>query len=175
MPDANAADLAKKLTAEAEKLDTESSHKKLRALHRRLNRAKARLEELQNVEEKETLVKNQPFIDELKKRIPPLQEEIRQTFKASDRTKRTRLRRVHRKLQKMRTLPFEEKQKAAQKQLDLISKRHSEMTKGMKKVQANAFVHSLRKKLKSLNKKVKKFARVQKKMEAAKPAEAEKK
>jgi DNA repair exonuclease SbcCD nuclease subunit len=174
MPNVSDAELAKKLTAEAEKLDGESSHKKLRALHRRLNRAEARLLELSNAEDKEQAAKNQPFIDELKKRIPQIREEIRTTVASSDRAKRARLRRVSRKLRKITKPTFEERQKSTQKQLDIISKQLADMTKGMKKVQANAYVHSLRKKVKSLNKKIKRFARIQKKMEAAKPAEAAK-
>lgn len=165
-----------KLTAEIEKLDGESQHKKLRALHRRLGRARSRIAELSGAEEKEAQEKNAPLIEELKKRVASLQDEIRKTIASSDRSKRTRLRRVHRRLRKMTVVPFEERQKRTQQRADLLNKSLSDMTKGMKKVQANAFVHSLRKKIKSLNKKLKKFARIQKKKEAsAPPAEGEKK
>ncbi len=166
----------KKLTAEGEKLDGESQHRSLRALHRRLNRTRARVEELEGVEEKEAKEKNAPLVEEAKRRIASLREEIHKVLASSDRAKRTRLKRVQRRLRKMRVVPFEELQKRTQQRADQIGKALSDMTKGMKKVQANAYVHSYRKKVKSLNKKVKKFARIQKKKEAQAPAaEGEKK
>ena len=173
LPDA---EKVKKLTAQEEKLDGESQHKKLRTLHRRLNRAKQRMVKLQAEEEKEVQEKNAPIVEELKKRVVEMRGEIAKVLAVSKREGRTLLKRVQRRLQKMRVLPFEERQKRTQKQSDIINKKLTDMTKGMKKVQANAFVHSLRKKMKSLNKRLKKFARIAKKLEAkAVPVEGEKK
>lgn len=166
----------KALTAQADKIDEQSEHKKIRALHRRINRARSRAAELSAVEEKEAQEKNAPLIVELKKRVTELTDAARKIVATAGKAGRKKLKRLQRRLRKMQVLPFEERQKRTQKQSDYIGKHLSDMTKGMKKVEGNAFVHSMRKKVKSLNKKLKKFARIAKKAEAAaSPAEGEKK
>ena len=83
------------------------------------------------------------------------------------------LRRTQRKLTLLSPLSHEQKVARVAKLTDMISKRMSELTQGAKKVQANPYVHSLRKKTKSLTKRKKKLDRVAKKMAAAaKPAAA---
>lgn len=83
------------------------------------------------------------------------------------------LRRTQRKLALLSPLTFEQKVARVGKLTDLVAKRMSELTQGAKKVQANPYVHSLRKKTKSLNKRKKKLDRIAKKMAAAaKPAAA---
>ncbi len=166
----------KVLSAEADKLDDQSQHKKLRAIRRRLNRARGRVAKLEGAEEKEVKEKNAPIVEEVKKRVTELTDTARKTLAAAGKAGRKKLKRLQRRLRKMQVLPMEERQKRTQKQSDYINKHFSDMTKGMKKVQGNAFVHSMRKKIKSLNKKLKKFARIAKKAEAAAPpAVAEKK
>jgi|GEM_PF-2499607 len=157
----------KVLAEQAEKLDEQSKHKVLRALHSRMNRAVARIGELKGAEEPEAQAKNAPLVEELRKRVAELREEIRKTVAAAGKQGRKQLKRVQRRIQKLRVVPFDDLQKRVQKQSEIIGKQLSDMTKGMKKSQANPYVHSLRKKTKSLNKKLKKFARIAKKKEAA--------
>jgi cell division septum initiation protein DivIVA len=83
------------------------------------------------------------------------------------------LRRCQRKLSLLSPLSYEQKVARVSKLTDLVAKRMSELTQGAKKVQANPYVHSLRKKTKSLTKRKKKLDRIGKKMAAAaKPAAA---
>jgi cob(I)alamin adenosyltransferase len=66
--------------------------------------------------------------------------------------------------------------KRSQKILDLIGKELGEITKGAKKTVGNPYVHSLRKKTKSYNKRIKKTNRLlAKKKKDAGPAAAESK
>ena len=83
------------------------------------------------------------------------------------------LRRTQRKLSLLSPLTFAQKVDRVSKLTDLVAKRMSELTQGAKKVQANPYVHSLRKKTKSLTKRKKKLDRIAKKVAAAaKPAAA---
>lgn len=83
------------------------------------------------------------------------------------------LKRAQRRLSLLSPLTFEQKQARVAKLTDMISKRMGELTQGAKKVQANPYVHSLRKKTKSLNKRKKRLDRIAKKLAAAaKPAAA---
>ena len=66
-------------------------------------------------------------------------------------------------------VPLEDRQKRLQKQSDIIGKILSDLTKNMKKTAGSARVHSLRKKTKSLNKRIKKLGRL---IEKKKPAAA---
>ncbi len=90
---------------------------------------------------------------------------------------RKSLKRAQRRLSLLSPLTFEQKVVRNGKLMDLVSKRMGELTQGAKKVQANPYVHSLRKKTKSLNKQKKALDRVAKKAAArataaAKPAAA---
>ncbi len=83
------------------------------------------------------------------------------------------LRRCQRKLSLLSPLTFEQKVARVSMLTDMVAKRMGELTQGAKKVQANPYVHSLRKKTKSLNKRKKKLDRIAKKVAAAaKPAAA---
>ena len=83
------------------------------------------------------------------------------------------LRRTQRKLALLSPLTYDQKVARVAKLTDMVAKRMSELTQGAKKVQANPYVHSLRKKTKSLNKRKKKLDRIAKKIAAAaKPAAA---
>ena len=83
------------------------------------------------------------------------------------------LRRPQRKLALLSPLTYDQKVARVAKLTDMVAKRMSELTQGAKKVQANPYVHSLRKKTKSLNKRKKKLDRIAKKIAAAaKPAAA---
>ena len=119
--------------------------------------------------------------DALKKKIEGLKAQIAQekaAGKTSNKDANVRqlqktLRRSQRKLALLSPLTFEQKVARVAKLTDMVSKRMSELTQGAKKVQANPYVHSLRKKTKSLNKRKKKLDRIAKKMAAAaKPAAA---
>jgi hypothetical protein len=84
---------------------------------------------------------------------------------------RKALKRAQRKLALLSPLTFDQKVVRVAKMTDLIAKSLSELTQGAKKVQANPYVRSLRKKTKSLNKAKKKLDRIAKKIAArAKPA-----
>ncbi|HXX93295.1 MAG TPA: hypothetical protein VEN81_06650 [Planctomycetota bacterium] len=83
------------------------------------------------------------------------------------------LKRAQRKLALLSPLSFDQKVARVAKLTDLVAKRMGELTQGAKKIQANPYVHSLRKKTKSLNKRKKKLDRIAKKVAAAaKPAAA---
>jgi glutamyl-tRNA reductase len=84
---------------------------------------------------------------------------------------RKALKRAQRRLALLSPLTFDQKVVRVAKMSDLIAKSLSELTQGAKKVQANPYVRSLRKKTKSLNKAKKKLDRIAKKLAArAKPA-----
>jgi hypothetical protein len=119
--------------------------------------------------------------DALKKKIEDLKAQLAKEKAAgktsnkdlSVRKLHKELRRRQRKLALLSPLTFEQKVARVAKLTDLVAKRMSELTQGAKKVQANPYVHSLRKKTKSLNKRKKKLDRIAKKVAAAaKPAAA---
>lgn len=119
--------------------------------------------------------------DALKKKIEGLKAQLakeKAAGKTSNKDLNVRqlqktLKRTQRKLALLSPLTFDQKVARVAKLTDLITKRMSELTQGAKKVQANPYVHSLRKKTKSLNKRKKHLDRVAKKMAAAaKPAAA---
>jgi hypothetical protein len=119
--------------------------------------------------------------DALKKKIDDLKGQLAKAKEAGKdfrkdlnvRQLRKTLRRTQRKLMLLSPLTFEQKVARVSKLTDLVAKRLSELTQGAKKVQANPYVHSLRKKTKSLTKRKKKLDRIAKKVAAAaKPAAA---
>ncbi len=114
----------------------------------------------------------------LKKKIADLKDQIAKATAAGKNLKdaagkklRKELKRAQRRLALMTPLNLEQKQSRVAKLTDLLAKRLGELTQGAKKVQANPYVRSLKKKTKSLNKRKKKLDRVAKKM-AAKAAPA---
>jgi glutamyl-tRNA reductase len=116
--------------------------------------------------------------EDLKKKVAALKEQLAQQKAAGKdlkkeptcRQMRKSLKRAQRRLSLLTPLTFEQKQARVAKLTDMVSKRMGELTQGAKKVQANPYVRSLRKKTKSLNKAKKKLDRIAKKMEAAKAA-----
>ncbi len=117
--------------------------------------------------------------EKLKKKVSDLQDQIAKNKAAGKDLKldptcrqlRKTLKRTQRRLALLSPLSLEQQKARTAKLLDLVNKRLGELTQGAKKVQANPYVHSMRKKLKSLNKKTKKLDRVTKKL-AAKSAPA---
>ena len=113
--------------------------------------------------------------DALKKKIEDLKAQLakdKAAGKTSNKDLAVRklhknLRRSQRKLALLTPLTFEQKVDRVSKLTDLIAKRMGELTQGAKKVQANPYVHSLRKKTKSLTKRKKKLDRIAKKVAAA--------
>jgi hypothetical protein len=119
--------------------------------------------------------------DALKKKIEGLKAQLakeKAAGKTSNKDLNVRklhkdLRRAQRKLALLSPLSYEQKVARVAKLTDMITKRMGELTQGAKKVQANPYVHSLRKKTKALTKRKKKLDRIAKKMAAAaKPAAA---
>lgn len=129
--------------------------------------------------------------ENLKKKIAELKGQLAQHQAAGKDLKkdpicrqlRKTLKRAQRRLALLTPLTFEQKVAQVAKFTEVINKRLGELTQGAKKVQGNPYVHSLRKKLKSLNKRKKKLDRIAKKQQQqaapasppAPPAEPEKK
>lgn len=88
---------------------------------------------------------------------------------------RKRLKRAQRRVARQAIFSLPEQHKRTQKLLDMINVKLDVMTKQSKKTSDEAGVHALRKKSKSLNKRLKKLGRLQekakKKGEGEKPAE----
>ncbi len=85
---------------------------------------------------------------------------------------RKELKRTQRKLALMTPRTLDQQMARVAALTELISKRLSDLTQGAKKVQANPYVHSMRKKTKSLNKRKRKLDRVAKTKTAGAPAPA---
>jgi hypothetical protein len=110
----------------------------------------------------------------LKKKIADLKEKVAKEFAAGKDSKkddafrqmRKDLKRAQRRLALLSPLNHEQKAARVAKLTDLLAKRMSELTQGAKKVQANPYVRSLKKKTKSLNKAKKKLDRIAKKLAA---------
>ena len=115
----------------------------------------------------------------LKKKIGDLQDQIdKQKAAGKDLKKdptcrqlRKTLKRSQRRLALLTPLSYDQKVARVGKLTDLVTKRLGELTQGSKKVMGNPYVHSLRKKVKALNKQKKKLDRIAKK-QAAKAAPA---
>jgi hypothetical protein len=115
----------------------------------------------------------------LKKKIADLKDQLAKLKaagkdlkkEANGRKLRKELKRAQRRLSLLTPLTHAQKADRVAKLTDLLAKRLAELTQGAKKVQANPYVRSLKKKTKSLNKRKKKLDRIAKKM-AAKAAPA---
>src|SRR6185295_9461916 len=116
----------------------------------------------------------------LKKKVADLKEKVAKEFAAGKDSKkdpafrelRKQLKRAQRRLSLLSPLSLEQKTARVAKLTDMLSKRLGELTQGAKKVQANPYVRSLKKKTKSLNKAKKKLGRVAKKIAAKNAAKA---
>jgi hypothetical protein len=113
-------------------------------------------------------------IDELKKQLAGQKDAAKADPKA--RALRKELKRTQRRLATLTPMSLENQLKRSQKILDLIGKTLGELTKGAKKVVGNPYVHSLRKKTKSYNKRIKKTNRLleKRKKDGAAPAQESK-
>jgi hypothetical protein len=108
----------------------------------------------------------------LKKKVADLKEQVAKARAAGKdskkdpayRSMRKQLKRAQRRLALLSPLNHEQKVDRVSKLTDLLAKRMSELTQGAKKVQANPYVRSLKKKTKSLNKRKKKLDRIAKKL-----------
>jgi hypothetical protein len=108
----------------------------------------------------------------LKKKIADLKEQIAKQQAAGKDSKkdpalralRKQLKRAQRKLSLLTPLNHEQKVARVAKLTEFLAKRLGELTQGAKKVQANPYVRSLKKKTKSLNKRKKKLDRIAKKL-----------
>ncbi len=118
--------------------------------------------------------------DALKKKIADLKDQLaKQKAAGKDlkkdaacRQMRKTLKRAQRRLALLTPLSFDQKVARVGKLTDMVNARMGEITQGAKKIQANPYVRSLRKKLKSLNKAKKQLDRTAKEAEAAKAAKA---
>src|SRR5690349_2598228 len=110
----------------------------------------------------------------LKKKIADLKEKVAKEFAAGKDSKkdpalrqmRKDLKRAQRRLALLTPLTHEQKVARNAKLTEFLTKRMSELTQGAKKVQANPYVRSIKKKNKSLNKAKKKLDRIAKKLAA---------
>ena len=110
----------------------------------------------------------------LKKKIADLKAKVAKEFAAGKDSKkdpafrqmRKDLKRAQRRLALLTPLNHEQKVARNTKLTDLLAKRMTELTQGAKKVQANPYVRSLKKKTKSLTKAKKKLDRIAKKLAA---------
>jgi hypothetical protein len=115
--------------------------------------------------------------DALKKEIDELKKKLAGGDSAKPdpqrRVLRKELKRAQRRLAVLTPLSLDNQLKRSQKILDLIGKELGELTKGAKKVVGNPYVHSLRKKTKSYNKRIKKINRLLEKKKKDAPAAPE--
>ena len=110
----------------------------------------------------------------LKKKVADLKEKVAKEFAAGKDSKkdaafrqmRKDLKRAQRRLALLTPLTHEQKVARNGKLSELLTKRMAELTQGAKKVQANPYVRSLKKKTKSLTKAKKKLDRIAKKLAA---------
>src|SRR6185503_2270298 len=110
-------------------------------------------------------------IDELKKQLATHKDAPKGEPKS--RAMRKELKRAQRRLALLTPLSLDNQLKRSQKVLDLIGKTLGEITKGAKKVVGNPYVHSLRKKTKSYNKRIKKANRLLEKVKKSQAPAAE--
>jgi DNA repair exonuclease SbcCD ATPase subunit len=118
--------------------------------------------------------------EELKKKIAGLLKQIADLKTAGKdlrndptaRQARKTLKRAQRRLRLLTPMPLEKRLERVGKLTEMLSKRLGELTQGQKKVQANPYVRSIKKKTKSLNKLKKGLERKQKKAAASAPPAA---
>ena len=121
-------------------------------------------------EAKEDLTKK---IDGLKKQIAEQKAAGKDSRKEPAlRSMLKNLKRAQRKLRLQTPVTMEKRLERVGKLSDMLSKRLGELTQGQKKVQANPYVRSIKKKSKSLNKLKKGLERRQKKAAASAPPAA---
>ena|SRR5579883_2387862 len=116
----------------------------------------------------------------LQKKVADLKEKVAKEFAAKKdsrkdpafRKLRKELKRAQRKLALLTPLTHDQKVARVAKLTDFLAKRLGELTQGAKKVQANPYVRSIKKKTKSLNKRKKKLDRIAKKVAAKTAAKA---
>ena len=127
--------------------------------------------------------------EDLKKKIASLLKQVADLKTAGKdlkndptaRQARKTLKRAQRRLRLLTPVSIEARLDRVGKLTEMLSKRLGELTQGQKKVQANPYVRSIKKKTKSLNKLKKRMERRQKKVAAnaapapaaAKPAEGQ--
>ena len=116
----------------------------------------------------------------LKKKVADLKEKVAKEFAAKKDSKkdpafrklRKELKRAQRKLSLLTPQTHEQKVARVAQLTDFLTKRLGELTQGAKKVQANPYVRSIKKKNKSLSKRKKKLDRIAKKIAAKSAAKA---
>lgn len=117
-------------------------------------------------------------VEKLKKEITELKARLAEAVKAAKdpkkdalvRTLRKKVKRAQRRLRLAKPVTLQEKLTDYQKRLDTVGKLLSDLTKNAKKSAGDPWVHSLRKKTKSMNRRIKKVNRLIAKQ--PKPAEA---
>ena len=110
----------------------------------------------------------------LKKKVADLKAQVaKETAAGKDsrkdpalRSLRKQLKRAQRRLALLTPLTHDQKVTRVAKLTEFLAKRLGELTQGAKKVQANPYVRSLKKKTKSLNKAKKRLDRIAKKLAA---------
>jgi len=110
----------------------------------------------------------------LQKKVADLKEKVAKEHAAGKdsrkdpalRKLRKELKRAQRRLALLSPLNHDQKVARVAKLTDLLAKRMGELTQGAKKVQANPYVRSIKKKTKSLNKRKKRLDRIAKKLAA---------
>ena len=104
----------------------------------------------------------------LKKKIDELTKKLagKDKKEAGVREMRKDLKRAQRRLRLLSPLPLDKAQERVGKLAEMLAKRLSDLTQGQKKVQANPYVRSIKKKNKSLNKLKKRLERWAKKAAA---------
>jgi chromosome segregation ATPase len=157
MADATTTD---KLQDQVKKLSELSKAKERKALHRRIKASQTRVKKLQEEEGDEAQKKNAPIISELQEKLSGLRGDLKKIM-AEGRKSRTDLRRVQRKVieERENNSTLEEKQARLQKLSDHVGQLSTDFQKTLSKGQINAFDHSLRKKVKSLTRRLKNVGR----------------
>ena len=114
-------------------------------------------------------------VSELKKKVETLKGQLKgqKEWKSAEARKlRKQLKRAQRRVTVLTPQPLEARHKRVSRQNEIIGKILGDMSKAMKKPAENPFIHSLRKKVKSLNKRTKKLDRLIKKKTPAPAAAA---
>ena len=110
----------------------------------------------------------------LKKKVADLKDKVAKEFAAGKDSKkdpalrklRKDLKRAQRRLALLTPLTHDQKVARVAKLTEFLTKRMSDLTQGAKKVQANPYVRSIKKKTKTLNKRKKRLDRIAKKLAA---------
>ncbi len=140
----------------SKKLKEATKAQERRSLHRRIKNAQARLTKLQGEDEKD-----ESTIKELQEKLSGLRGDLKKAMADGGRKSRKNLRRVQRKITEeiQNNQSLEEKQGRIQKLSDHVGKLSTDFQKTLTKGQINAYDHSLRKKVKSLTRRLKQVGR----------------